>query len=162
MKPLFFVAVFAAMTTLAGCALSKSIQCTWVEHDAIVAENARLVERQGIVAGYVADPSRIQKVRDSFVSGKKLANVYARDYNAALDALQRRSESFNERCAGLPPKKMTNFNHSQALKAQLAAASTVGMLMGQREQVVRAKATLLREQIDSATTRAEVEAVAWS
>jgi hypothetical protein len=104
MKPLFFVTVFAAMTTLAGCSLPKSIQCTWAEHDAIVAENTRLVERQDVVAGYVADPSRIPKVNGSYVSGEQLANVYARDHNAALAALQSRSESFNKRCAGPAPK----------------------------------------------------------
>jgi hypothetical protein len=35
------------------------------------------------------------------------------------------------------------------------------MLLGQREQVVRAKAALLREQIEAATTQGEVEAVVW-
>lgn len=95
-------AVLAIAAAATGCAAVKpALLCTQAEYQSIQDENARLVQSQKVIQGYV-NGNPIPGEIHSLATREDLKNAYVRGYNIALDALQARSTEFNAVCAGKP------------------------------------------------------------
>lgn len=93
--------LLAAATALAlsACAsIEAPLICNVQEREAIVAENAYLLDRKKVIEQYAAGTLEIPGEGQSLVTRPVLVASYQRGYNARLDALVARSARFNQLC----------------------------------------------------------------